>query len=331
MATATDLAGNPRTNGVTVDMGAYEYFPPPPPADLRQFAIARGALYGAMVLSWSNGQANVLFCTNRSYTSSLSSWSMLSTNVQPPWTHATASNYPSVFYRLASGSQTSAYDVGKYDVAVLSGSIAWLSFPFAVQPGCDTLAKWLGRQLEARPFSLYDFPTVAHQATPGGTVQFNDYYIDDLGNGATNWVPDSAVMTDTGYLLFLPRDHGAAVITALGMVRTNGVTLQIPRPSIPWIGLSYPCDVAMGESGVTNLFSPPFHYSSYNFDSVDSQGVPGGSVRYADYRIDDWRGGATNFFPSVAGADIFNPGKGYLLFFGSGRAGTGTWTCIRPY
>ena len=57
----------------------------------------------------------------------------------------------------------------------------------------------------------------------------------------------------------------------------------------------------------------------------------GGSVWYAEYYEDNWGTGTTNFFPSVTGADKFIPGSGYLLFFSTGRAGTGVWNCARPY
>jgi hypothetical protein len=30
-------------------------------------------------------------------------------------------------------------------------------------------------------------------------------------------------------------------------------------------------------------------------------------------------------------ADTLEPGKGYLLFFSTGRSGTGVWTCVKPY
>ena len=50
-----------------------------------------------------------------------------------------------------------------------------------------------------------------------------------------------------------------------------------------------------------------------------------------EYWVENWGGNTTNFFPSMAGADKFEPGKGYLLFFSTGRAGTGVWNCARPY
>jgi hypothetical protein len=58
----------------------------------------------------------------------------------------------------------------------------------------------------------------------------------------------------------------------------------------------------------------------------------GGPVWSAEYYIDNWGGGTTNIFPSIAGADKLEGGKGYLLFFSTSRGtGTGVWNCIRPY
>ena len=87
----------------------------------------------------------------------------------------------------------------------------------------------------------------------------------------------------------------------------------------------------MRASGVTNLFEPPQKYSLFNYDYIMAQEPLGGSPWYAEYFIDDWGGGTTNFFPSVTGADTFEPGKGYLLFFSTTRTGSVTWTCVKPY
>ena len=150
--------------------------------------------------------------------------------------------------------------------------------------------------------------------------------------GATNWFPtDATVGANAGYVLFLPQDHGAVKITALGMVQTNSVTMQVPYNSIPWVGLAYDVTLDMRQSGLTNLFSPPRTYSSFNYDYADSQETLGGTLWYAEYYIDNWGTGTTNFFPSVAGADKLEAGKGYLLFFSSTRSGTGVWTCVKPY
>ena len=76
---------------------------------------------------------------------------------------------------------------------------------------------------------------------------------------------------------------------------------------------------------------PRQSYCGFDYDFVDLQGTLGGTIWSAEYYIDNWGTRATNFFPSVTGADKLEPGKGYLLFFSTGRAGTGIWTCIRPY
>ena len=93
----------------------------PGPADVEQFAVGRGADYGQVSLSWSNGAITVLACTNRTYTTNATDWFVLASGVSSPWTHTAASNYPSVYYKIVSGNYTSTYDVGKYDVQVASG------------------------------------------------------------------------------------------------------------------------------------------------------------------------------------------------------------------
>jgi hypothetical protein len=267
-----------------------------------------------------------MYGTNGNY------WFVLAPDVSSPWTHAAASNFPSVYYRIVSGPYTSSYDVGKFDVQIAAGSIAWLSFPFGVQPGCDILADWFGTQLEPRLYSGYNFPSLQKQATPGGTIQNADYYINDLGSGQTNWFgTTTSIVANAGYVLFLPQNHPAVKVTGIGMIQTNNVTMQIPYKSIPWVGLAYDVVMDMKASGMTNLFQPPQLYSSFNFDFIDSQRTLGGSVQYAEYYRDNWGTGQTNFFPSVTGADKLEPGKGYLLFFSTARSGTGVWNCVKPY
>jgi autotransporter-associated beta strand protein len=192
------------------------------PGDVTLFQAGRGAAYDQVELSWSNGATiTVLACTNRTYLTSLSNWFVLASGVSTPWTHTTASNYPSVYYRIVSGRYTSSYDVGKFDVNIEPDSIAWLTFPFCVQPGCDTLSKWFARQLEARPQSSWDYATLQKQETPGGTIQNCDYYIDDFETGTTNWWPDNTIAANAGYYIdnwrsgatdFFPSMTGADMI-----------------------------------------------------------------------------------------------------------------------
>ena len=304
---------------------------PSGPSAVLAFQAGRGANYGQVQLAWSNGPITVLCCTNRTYPTNPdnpTNWFVLASGVSTPWTDTSASNYPSVYYRIVSGGYTSSYDVGKFDINVAAGSIAWLSFPFGVQPGCDVLSEWFGQQLDARPYAGYNFPSLQRQATPGGTIQNSDYYVN---GGVTNWNPDSAIAANACYVLFLPQDHGAVKVTGIGMVQTNSVTMQVPYNSVPWVGLAYDVTIDMRQSGLTNLFSPPKLYSSFNYDYVDSQETPGSTLWYSEYYIDNWGTGTTNFFPSVAGADKLEAGKGYLLFFSTTRSGTGVWTCVKPY
>ena len=303
-----------------------------PGNDIANFSVSRGADYGQMTLGWSNGVVTVLACTNRSYSTNAAAWFVLTNSVNTPWIHTAASNYPSVYYKIVRSGVTSAYDVGKFDINIAAGSIAWLSFPFSVQPSCSDLAAWFGQQLEARDYSMFNFPSLQTQDSPGGAVQNSDYYVDDFGGFDTNWVPDNAVAANAGYVLFLPQNHGAVKLTGIGMVQTNSVTMQIPYNSVPWVGLAFDVSLDMRNSGLASLFTPPQLYSSFNYDYADSQEALGGTIWYAEYYINNWGSGSTNFFPSVAGADKLEAGKGYLLFFSTSRgAGTGTWTCTKPY
>jgi hypothetical protein len=253
----------------------------------------------------------------------------MASDVATPWTHTAASNFPSVYYRIVSGSYTSQYAVGKYDVNIAAGSIAWMSFPFGVQAGCDALSEWFGRQLESRAYTGFNFPSLQMQNGPGGAILNSDYYVN---GGVTNWNPDRTVGANAGYVLFLPQDHLGVKVTGIGMVQTNNVTMQIPYKSVPWVGLAYDVVMDMRASGMTNLFTPPQFYSTFNYDYIDSQSTLGGPVQYAEYYRDNWGTGQTNFFPSATGADKLEPGKGYLVFFSTARGtGTGTWTCVRPY
>ena len=177
----------------------------------------------------------------------------------------------------------------------------------------------------------FDFVSLQNQDAPGGSVQNSDYYIDDFSNGSTNWFPNRTLFNSAGYVLFLPKDHPAVKLTGVGMVPTNDVLLQVPFQSVPWAAVQFPVSTDMRASGVTNLFHPPHLYSGFDYDFIDWQETLGGPVWYAEYFIDNWGTGATNFFPSVKGADKFIPGSGYLLFFNSSRTGTGTWHNIKPY
>ena len=326
----TNVMGEPASGTV----GVFRPRPPGNPADVEQFMAGRGANYSQMSLSWSNGTVTVLACTNRTYPSDPTdptNWTVLASGVSSPWTHTAASNFPSVYYRIVSGVYTSLYDVGKFDVNIAAGSIAWMSFPFSVQLSCGVLSEWFGQQLEARPYSGYNFPSLQKQATPGGTVQNADYYINDFSGGQTNWFSNDTIVANAGYVLFLPRDHRAASVTTIGMVQTNNVTMQIPYQTVPWVALAYPVSLGMRLSGLADLLAPPKPYSLFNYDYIASQQMLGGSAWYAEYYIDNWGSGTTNFFPSQPGADSMEGGKGYLLFFSTTRSGTGVWTCVKPY
>ena len=139
-----------------------------------------------------------------------------------------------------------------------------------------------------------------------------DYYINDFGDGKTNWYGSSNIVANAGYVLFLPKNHGGVKLTGIGMVQTNNVTMQVPYSTIPWVGLAYDVLIDMRASGLTNLFPQPRLYSSFNYDFVDSQQTLGGSIWSAEYYIDDWGSRTTNFFPSVTGADKLEPGKGWV-------------------
>ena len=297
---------------------------------VRKFTVAKADSDGTMRLDLP-GRVDVWVLTNRYYQKPHAPWRLWRSGITGVVMHSEATNTPSVYYRLVNGRYTNAYDTGKFAVDIAAGSVAWLAFPFDTMPACDVVSEWIGSQLEARPYTGYNFPSLQNQAVMGGTIQNKDYYIDDAGSGATNWVPDGAIMPHAGYVLFLPADHPGVKLTAAGMVRTNSVAMQMPYNSVPWIGLSYPVRIAMGLSGVSALFSPPKPFSLHAYDYIQSQQSPGGITQCAEYYIDDWGSGTTNFFPDTPGADWFDAGKAHFIFFAPSRTGSNTWSWGMPY
>jgi len=302
----------------------------PSASDVAVFSIRRSTEHGQVVLSWSNNTVTVLACTDRWYSTKAASWTAVATGVPSPWTHTASEHLRATYYRIASGTHTSAYDVGRFDIDVAPDSIAWISFPFAIQEGYR-LSDWFGTALTPSAYSSFSFPILYKQHPLGGRVSASDYYIDDMGTKATNWFPNDLVAGNSGYILVLPGNHAGVRLTCVGVVPTNTVSLQLPCQAVPWVGLPYPAALCMDISGMAPIFVPPARYSTFNYDYVMSQERLGGSSWYAEYFINDWGSGTTGFFPSVTGSDVLEPGKAYLIFFSTSRMGTNVWTVTQPY
>ena len=68
-----------------------------------------------------------------------------------------------------------------------------------------------------------------------------------------------------------------------------------------------------------------------DFDAVEQQLSPGMGYTRAEYYIDDWGTGTTNFFFTQGSNEKFNPGLGFYILFSTQREGTGVWNAIRSY
>ena len=53
--------------------------------------------------------------------------------------------------------------------------------------GMNTINAWFAQQLQARPYSEFNYPFLTRQDAPGGSLLGFEYYIDDWGTGETNW------------------------------------------------------------------------------------------------------------------------------------------------
>lgn len=290
-------------------------------------------------LSWSN-IVEVPFCdvyanTNLNYTYEPADWFVLSNQVASPFIHSSASNFPAAYYRLVNMNSTSAYDVGKFDINIPSGSVAWISFPFVPQSKGDTVNEWLAGRFEPRLFSEMDFPSIERQETVGVGYDRVEYYIDDWGTGDTNFFgtfPDSTNLVEgLMYIVSLPNDHPEVSAAAYGMVPTNDFSYEIPYKTVPWLGLVYPAKMSLVDSGITNLFYPPQLYSGADYDAIEQQLSPGEGYSRAEYYIDDWGTGETNFFFTQGSDENFKPGLGIYILFSTQREGTGVWNAIRSY
>ncbi len=290
-------------------------------------------------LTWTNTNAvprsDVWVCTNMMYTTDPQAWQLLASGVSSPFVHPEGGELAAAFYRLLNRGATSAYDVGKYDITIPAASVAWIAFPFVPQVTADSLQEWLAGRFEARPFSSGSFPAVLRQERPGAGYESAEYYIDDWGSGETNFfgVFDTSTNVVPGlmYLVVLPTNHGAVYAPAYGMVPTNAWRYTVAYQSVPWIGLPYPARQTLQASGVTNLLTPPGAFSSGDFDAVVRQHTPGKGYAVAEYYVDDYDTGTTNFFVVTPGDDMIKPELGFYLYFAPSRRGTNTWDVHRPY
>ena len=145
-----------------------------------------------------------------SYCHDPSDWIDLTNGVAAPFTHAAATNWPSVYYRIVSGTYTSAYDIGKFTVPIPGGpAVRYLGSPFLFQSPM-TVSNLCGRQLQGGTLAQRD--TVFTEDGP-------TKYADPDWTG-TAWA--SVLSNATGLLVQRSAAHSNATsLVYLGIVATN--------------------------------------------------------------------------------------------------------------
>ncbi len=286
-------------------------------------------------LSWSNTndvpRCDIWASTNKYYTEEESAWFQLSANESSPFIDLESKNNHSVFYRIINtidNSATSSYDVGKMDIVIPSNTVGWISFPFTPQSTCQSIEDWFGGRFEARLLSDFNFPQLIRQVEIGSGVSTIDYYINDFGNGETNFFSTldlTNLVNNIMYLTALPSDHPGVNAPAFGMVPTNFVSTTIPYQTVPWVGYPYPTTNSYLETGITSIFDPPTLVSEFNYDKIARQVIIGSGSSASDYYINDFGNGETNFFGSY---NYVLPGHGMLIDFSTIHTGTNIWKMI---
>ncbi|GEM_PF-1019998 len=310
------------------------------PADLTLFSINLSG--GAVQLSWSNGTAGVLACTNRYYSTDPADWFVLAADVVSPWSHAAASNYPSIYYRLVTGVFTSQYDVGAFTLAIKqSDSVLfrenWVSSPL----------DFLDNNGNSVPFKSFDELQVAacltdetgllsrrdriqSQEPVGG-----DTFTASRGNGvwfvdapaATNWYAHKmySILINplhTGPdkpLTFVGKVRNAATHTVAGIVQSDGVLVREN-----WVGYPYPARASFDQGAVASVLTDQSGLLN-NRDKVQSQEPIGGDTFTASRGVGAW------FYDAPVATNVM-AGKGYLMLINPLHTGATTnWIVPKPY
>ena len=278
-----------------------------PPSDVARFSALLSNDYQRIALSWSNNLMTVLACTNQSYTTNPAAWFALAQNVSSPWTHQDASNYPVCFYRIAGGAYTSAFDIGKYDVALPGGpATKYLGSPFEWQTPA-TISNLFRDQLEGGTLAQRDSVIMADGITK---------YADPWWTG-TAW--SNVLGAGTGLIVQRSAAHSNATrITFVGMVPTNTIIVSgIDRTAGAVNYLSTLCAATQSvyQSGLTNGVLVPAgtitDWDTLNFES--------GPVKYKNdgtFTLDK----------------VMQPGEMFGLQYKVTRTPTATnWSRPKPY
>lgn len=310
------------------------------------FAIRLSNDWRTTLLRWSaTAAADVYVCTNRYYSTDPADWFLRAENVSGEWADVQAAGTPSVYYRLISaphGSYTSAYDVGKFSVAIQQGDGVlkrenWVACPFELLDDD-------GQTLAAKPFDdmmlemcLSDqagFATLRDQVQSQEPVGGNTRTA-TRGNGvwgvdhpsATNWYAHKL------YRIVIHQNHTgpAKVLNFVGRVRTDACTdvaaIQ-PGDGIfkkeNWVAWPYPSQASFDDANLPSVLSNQAGFATLR-DQVQSQEPIGGNTRTATRGDGGW------FVDDPAATNCVG-GKGYRIIIHELHTSPATnWYAPRPY
>ena len=293
-------------------------------------------------LSWSNGFVSVIACTNRYFSTNSLDWFVMAQDVLSPWTDVNALTYPSIYYRVASGTYTSLYAVGAYTIPIKQSDGVlfhenWVSSPFEFLDanGNVTLSKSFDELQVAAALTdqsglLNNRDLIQSQEPIGG-----DTFTASRGNGiwyagnasATNWYANKMYLIlinplHTGpdkLLTFFGKVRTAAATLIGGIVQSDGVLIHEN-----WVAYPYPSRSSFDQGAVSTVLTDQSGLL-YNRDLVQSQEPIGGDTFTASRGVGTW------FSSSPAATNLF-AGKGYIIYINPLHTGATTnWYVPKPY
>jgi hypothetical protein len=296
-----------------------------------RFSITLAADGLTPILSWSNAAASVLVCTNTCYTTNAAAWFTRAANVLSPWPDGAAGLSKAVYYRLATATATSGYDVGKLTLDVRQGdglapAQNWIATPFDfvdrdgnVVPSLPLSALGVAPAVnnETRVASMRD--SIYSQNQVGGEVIYAS-----RGNGvwytatpdATNWFRNRM------YKVVINKAHTGAAkpLTLVGRVTTaNSVHVADIQQSDGvanrqnWVAAWFPWIVGVNDAGVADVVTD-HSGSPANRDAFYSQDGTGGATMYATRGVETWH-------TSTPLATNLCPGHGYIILIKRNHTG----------
>lgn len=332
----TNAAGAQSFDTLTITRQA----PTGTPVNVTLFSI--GLSGGVVNLSWNSGNVGVLACTNRHYSTNPADWFVLAAAVVSPWSHGAASNYPSIYYRLAAGAYTSQYDVGAFTLAIKQSDGVlfrenWVSSPldFLDASGASVPFKsfdelQVAACLTAETGLLSRRDRVQSQEPVGG-----DTFTASRGNGvwfvdapaATNWYAHKMYRVlinplHTGpdkRLTFVGKVRTAATQTVAGILKSDGVLVREN-----WVGYPYPAWTSFDQGALATVLTDQSGLLNSR-DKVQSQEPVGGDTFTASRGVGAW------FYDNPAATNLV-AGKGYLIHINPLHSGATTnWVVPKPY